>query len=41
MAIAGGTAGFYVIQSLFSGNMTAAWDGIKHIIMPAIALGRA
>jgi ABC-type dipeptide/oligopeptide/nickel transport system permease component len=32
-------AGFYVIESLFSGNTKAAWDGIKHIIMPAIALG--
>ena len=32
-------AGFYVIRSLLSGNMKAAWDGIKYIIMPAIALG--
>jgi ABC-type dipeptide/oligopeptide/nickel transport system permease component len=30
---------FYIIQSFFAGNMHAAWDGIKHIIMPAIALG--
>lgn len=30
---------FYVIQSLFTGNMKTAWDGIKYIIMPAIALG--
>ncbi len=31
--------GFYIINSLLSGNMKAAWDGIKYIIMPAIALG--
>jgi peptide/nickel transport system permease protein len=31
--------GFYVINGLVSGNMKAAWDGIKYIIMPAIALG--
>ena len=30
---------FYVIQSLLTGNMKTAWDGIKYIIMPAIALG--
>lgn len=31
--------GFYISHSLLIGNMTAAWDGIKYIIMPAIALG--
>ena len=31
--------GFYVLQSLLSGNMKAVCDGIKYIIMPAIALG--
>jgi peptide/nickel transport system permease protein len=31
--------GFYISYSLLSGNMKAAWDGIKYIIMPAIALG--
>ena len=31
--------GFYIIQSLAAGNMKAAWDGIKYVIMPAIALG--
>jgi peptide/nickel transport system permease protein len=31
--------GFYIVNSLLSGNMKAAWDGIKYIIMPAIALG--
>ena len=31
--------GFYITQSLVSGNMKAAWDGIKYVIMPAIALG--
>jgi peptide/nickel transport system permease protein len=35
----GGEAGFYITQSLFAGNMNATWDGIKYIIMPAIALG--
>ena len=31
--------GFYILQSLLSGNINAAWDGINYIIMPAIALG--
>src|SRR4029453_12482377 len=31
--------GFYISHSLISGNTKAAWDGIKYIIMPAIALG--
>jgi ABC-type dipeptide/oligopeptide/nickel transport system permease component len=31
--------GFYISHSLLTGNMKAAWDGIKYIIMPAIALG--
>jgi ABC-type dipeptide/oligopeptide/nickel transport system permease component len=35
----GGDSGFYIVGSLLSGNMKAAWDGIKYIIMPAIALG--
>jgi ABC-type dipeptide/oligopeptide/nickel transport system permease component len=35
----GSETGFYILQSLAAGNMTAAWDGIKYIIMPAIALG--
>jgi len=35
----GSDSGFYIISSLLSGNMKAAWDGIKYIIMPAIALG--
>jgi ABC-type dipeptide/oligopeptide/nickel transport system permease component len=35
----GSESGFYIINSLVSGNMKAAWDGIKYIIMPAIALG--
>jgi ABC-type dipeptide/oligopeptide/nickel transport system permease component len=30
---------FYILQSLLTGNMKTAWDGIKYIIMPAIALG--
>ena len=35
----GADGGFYIINSLFVGNMKAAVDGVKHIIMPAIALG--
>ena len=35
----GSETGFYITHSVFSGNMKAAWDGIKYIIMPAIALG--
>jgi peptide/nickel transport system permease protein len=35
----GSETDFYIIHSFFAGNMNAAWDGIKHIIMPAIALG--
>jgi ABC-type dipeptide/oligopeptide/nickel transport system permease component len=35
----GSESGFYIINSLVSGNMKSAWDGIKYIIMPAIALG--
>jgi ABC-type dipeptide/oligopeptide/nickel transport system permease component len=31
--------GFYISHGLLTGNMIAAWDGIKYIIMPAIALG--
>jgi ABC-type dipeptide/oligopeptide/nickel transport system permease component len=31
--------GFYIIQSLIAGNTKAAWDGVKYVIMPAIALG--
>jgi peptide/nickel transport system permease protein len=35
----GSETGFYIVTSLFSGNFEAAWDGVKHIILPAIALG--
>jgi len=39
-AISRGTASdFYIVSSLITGNFRAAWDGIQHIIMPAIALG--
>lgn len=31
--------GFYIVANLFSGNLRAAWDGVQHIILPAIALG--
>jgi peptide/nickel transport system permease protein len=35
----GAGSDFYVIKSLLTGNLKTAWDGIKYIIMPAIALG--
>jgi peptide/nickel transport system permease protein len=35
----GAETGFYIFNSLLSGNAKAAWDGIRYIIMPAIALG--
>jgi peptide/nickel transport system permease protein len=31
--------GFYISHSLLSGDIKVTWDGIKYIIMPAIALG--
>jgi peptide/nickel transport system permease protein len=30
---------FYVLDGVITGNWTAAWDAIKHLILPAIALG--
>jgi peptide/nickel transport system permease protein len=30
---------FYILDGILTGNMTAAWDAIKHLILPAIALG--
>jgi ABC-type dipeptide/oligopeptide/nickel transport system permease component len=35
----GGETDFYIVSSLIAGNWRAAWDGISHIIMPAVALG--
>jgi ABC-type dipeptide/oligopeptide/nickel transport system permease component len=35
----GSETSFYIVSSLLAGNFNAAWDGIKHVIMPAIALG--
>jgi peptide/nickel transport system permease protein len=29
----------YVLDGIITGNWTAAWDAIKHLILPAIALG--
>lgn len=31
--------GFYILDSMIQNNWTAVWDGIRHIIMPATALG--
>lgn len=35
----GDASGFYIIKNLLAGDLKSTWDGIKHIIMPAIALG--
>ncbi len=31
--------GFYILDSILHNNWEAVWDGIKYIIMPALALG--
>ena len=31
--------GFYILDSVIQNNWAAVWDGIKYVIMPAIALG--
>ena len=31
--------GFYILDSMLQNNWVAVWDGIKYIIMPALALG--
>lgn len=31
--------GFYVLDSLITGNWPGVWDGLRHIAMPAVALG--
>jgi len=30
---------FYLLDALVSGNLEALWDAIKHLILPAVALG--
>lgn len=30
---------FYVLDSILAGNPTALWDSLKHLVLPAIALG--
>lgn len=35
----GSETDFYIVNSLLAANWRAAWDGVRHIIMPAIALG--
>jgi peptide/nickel transport system permease protein len=30
---------FYVLDGILTGNLGASWDAIKHLIMPAVALG--
>ncbi|HEY9377468.1 MAG TPA: ABC transporter permease, partial [Jiangellaceae bacterium] len=31
--------GFYVLDGLITGNPSASWDAIVHLVLPAIALG--
>jgi peptide/nickel transport system permease protein len=31
--------GFYVIDALITGNLEALWDVLKHLVLPAVALG--
>jgi len=31
--------GFYILDSLLQQNWQAAWDGLRHILLPALALG--
>ena len=31
--------GFYVLDALIAGNVEAVWDTLKHLVLPAIALG--
>lgn len=31
--------GFYVLDGLVTGNVQGSWDAIKHLVLPAIALG--
>jgi len=35
----GHPTGFYLLDGLLEGNMVAFWDAIKHLMLPAIALG--
>jgi peptide/nickel transport system permease protein len=30
---------FYVLDGILTGNLSASWDAIKHLILPALALG--
>ena len=30
---------FYILDAIIAGNMEALWDAIKHLILPAVALG--
>jgi peptide/nickel transport system permease protein len=30
---------FYVLDAILTGNMEALWDALKHLILPAVALG--
>ncbi len=30
---------FYILDGIITGNWNAAWDAVKHLILPAIALG--
>lgn len=34
-----GVTGLYVLDGLLRGNLTATWDALKHLVLPAVALG--
>jgi len=31
--------GFYVLDAILTGNLEALWDALKHLVLPAVALG--
>ena len=35
----GHPTGFFVLDGILTGDLPAAWDAVKHLILPAIALG--
>ena len=35
----GHPTGFFVLDGILTGDMPAAWDAVKHLVLPAIALG--
>ena len=31
--------GFYVLDGILTGDLSAFWDALRHLVLPAIALG--